>query len=94
MATAVLVDRFDFLTAQDLISSVINLSYEGRMLQVVDGTKINTNYVDVMSASKKQSFEIPEHCVSQQPVVMEGKLVLPVFCGKSKTEFEMRFIEI
>lgn len=92
--TESMVDRFDFLTAQDLIASVINLSFNGRMLQVVDGTKINTDYIDVMSSSGKMSFEIPSHCVSQQPVVMEQKLVLPVFCGKSKNEFEMRFIEL
>lgn len=89
-----LVDRFDFLTAQDLISSVINLSHEGRTLQIVDGTKINTNYIDVMDSKNKTSFEIPAQCVSQQPVVMEKKLVLPVFCAKSKIEFEMRFIEL
>lgn len=89
-----MVGRFDFLTAQDLIASVINLSFDGRMLQVVDGTKINTDYIDVMSSGSKVSFEIPSQCVSQQPVVMDKKLVLPVFCGKSKNEFEMRFIEL
>lgn len=89
-----LVDRFDFLTAQDLISSVINLTYEGRMLQVVDGTKINTDYVDVMLDGEKKSYEIPFHCVTQQPVIVDGKLSLPIFCGKSRTEFEMKFIEL
>jgi hypothetical protein len=92
--TESMVDRFDFLTAQDLIASVINLSFEGRMLQVVDGTKINTDYIDVMSSLNKMSYEIPANCVSQQPVVMDKKLVLPVFCGKTKNEFEMRFIEL
>jgi hypothetical protein len=88
------VDRFDFLTAQDLISSVINLSLNGRMIQIVDGTKINTNYIDVMTENGKTSYEIPDKCATQQPVEMDGKLALPVFCGKSKSEFEMRFIEI
>jgi hypothetical protein len=92
--TESMVDRFDFLTAQDLIASVVNLSFDGRMLQVVDGTKINTDYIDVMSSLNKTSFEIPSNCVSQQPVVMDKKLVLPVFCGKTKNEFEMRFIEL
>lgn len=89
-----IVDRFDFLTAQDLISSVINLALGDRMIQIVDGTKINTNYIDVMSDGLKMSYEIPDRCVTQQPVVMNGLLTIPIFCAKTKTEFEMRFIEL
>lgn len=88
------VDRFDFLTAQDLIASVVNLQFNHTALQIVDGTKINTNYVDVMLNGTIRSFEIPTSCVTQQPVIMEGKATLPIFCGKTKTEFEMRFIEL
>jgi hypothetical protein len=89
-----IVDRFDFLTAQDLISSVINLSLNERMIQIVDGTKINTNYIDVMTDGKKISYEIPDRCVTQQPIVINGLLTMPIFCAKTKTEFEMRFIEL
>jgi hypothetical protein len=88
------VDRFDFLTAQDLISSVVNLVHEGRMIQLVDGTKVNTNYVDLVIDGESKSFEIPSNCVTQQPVIVNGLPTLPVFCGKNKTEFEMRFIEL
>lgn len=86
------VDRFDFLTAQDLISSVINLFHNGKMVQVVDGTKLNTHHVDVIKEGAQTSFEIPEDCVTQSPVVMEDKLTLPVFCALSKDEFVMKFI--
>ncbi|HXH32149.1 MAG TPA: S8 family serine peptidase [Bacteriovoracaceae bacterium] len=88
------VDRFDFLTAQDLIASVVNLQHNGESIQVVDGTKINTSYIDVMASGKKVSFEIPVNCVTQQPVVIDERLTLPVFCAKTKLEFEMRFIEL
>jgi hypothetical protein len=89
-----IVDRFDFLTAQDLISSVVNLVHNGHMIQLVDGTKVNTNYVDLVIDGKSRSLEIPSACVTQQPVIMDGLATLPVFCGKTKTEFEMRFIEL
>lgn len=89
-----IVDRFDFLTAQDLISSVVNLVYNGHMIQLVDGTKVNTNYVDLVIDGKSRSLEIPSACVTQQPVIVDGLPTLPVFCGKNKTEFEMRFIEL
>ena len=64
------------------------------MLQVVDGTKINTQYIDVVNNVDMVSYEIPKNCVTQQPVVMDGRAALPVFCTVSKTEFEMRFIEL
>lgn len=89
-----IVDRFDFLTAQDLIASVVNLAFNGSLTQLVDGTKINTNYVDFMKDGKIVSYEIPSHCATQNPVVMEERLVLPVFCAKNKSEFEMRFIDL
>jgi subtilisin family serine protease len=89
-----IVDRFDFLTAQDLIASVVNLVYQNTSIQLVDGTKINTNYVDVMINGEIRSFEIPSSCVTQQPVILDGKATLPIFCGKTKAEFEMRFIEL
>lgn len=89
-----LVDRFDFLTAQDLISTVVTVVHDGKVIQLVDGTKVNTNYVDVMTDGKKESFEIPLQCATQQPVLLEGKMTLPVFCGKTKAEFEMRFVEL
>jgi hypothetical protein len=89
-----IVDRFDFLTAQDLIASVANLSFNDELFQLVDGTKVNTNYVDLMKDGEMISFEIPAHCVTQNPVVMEGKAVFPVFCAKNRTEFEMNFIEL
>lgn len=89
-----IVDRFDFLTAQDLISSVVNLVHNGHMIQLVDGTKVNTNYVDLVIDGKSRSLEIPSACVTQQPVIVDGLPTLPVFCGKNKTEFEMRFIEL
>ncbi len=89
-----LVDRFDFLTAQDLIASVVNLTHRSTSLQIVDGTKINTSYIDVMTARKKESFEIPNLCVTQQPVVLDGRLTLPVFCARSRHEFEMNFIDL
>jgi hypothetical protein len=88
------VDRFDFLTAEDLIASVINLPLGDSMLQVVDGTKINTQYIDVVNNVEMVSYEIPKNCVTQQPVVMDGRAALPVFCTVSRTEFEMRFIEL
>ncbi len=88
------VDRFDFLTAEDLIASVINLPLGDTMLQVVDGTKINTQYIDVVKNDEMVSYEIPKNCVTQQPVVMDGRAALPVFCTVSRTEFEMRFIEL
>lgn len=89
-----IVDRFDFLTAQDMIASVANLSFNGSLIQLVDGTKVNTNYVDLMADGKMASFEIPSHCATQNPVVLDGVLVLPVFCAKNRTEFEMRFIDL
>ncbi|HXH75917.1 MAG TPA: S8 family serine peptidase [Bacteriovoracaceae bacterium] len=88
------VDRFDFLTAQDLIASVVNLPFNGEMIQLVDGTKVNTNYVDLIRGQKKTSYEIPNKCVTQQPVIVDGKATLPIFCAKSNTEFEMKFIEL
>lgn len=88
------VDRFDFLSTQDLLSTVMNLQYEGEAIQVVDGTKINTSYVDVVVGGKMVSYEVPFECVTQQPVIMEGKATLPLFCSKSKDEFEMRFYQI
>ncbi len=88
------VDRFDFLTAQDLISSVVSLSSLGDMLQIVDGTKVNTNYVDLMVDGELTSYEIPAECVTQNPIYLEGAPTLPVFCAQSRAEFEMRFIKL
>lgn len=92
--TDTIVDRFDFLTAQDFISSVVNLVHEGKMIQIVDGTKVNTNYVDLIKDGVSRSFEIPSSCVTQQPVIVDGIPTLPIFCGKTKSEFEMRFISL
>ena len=86
------IDRFDFLTAQDLISSVVNLTLRDQMIQVVDGTKVNTSYVDVIKDGRLKSFEIPFECVTQQPLVMDGAAVLPLFCAQDKDHFEMNFI--
>lgn len=86
-----IVDRFDFLTAQDLIASVVNLRYADKMIQIVDGTKINTNYIDVLNDGSLRSFEIPSNCVAQQPVVMEERPTLPLFCTKSRNDFEMKY---
>lgn len=88
------IERFDFLTAQDLIASVVNLPFNQSMLQIVDGTKINTNYTDILFDGLLRSFEIPSSCVTQQPVQLDGKATLPIFCGKTKTEFEMRFVDL
>jgi hypothetical protein len=88
------IDRFDFLTAQDLISSVVNVPLRDQMIQVVDGTKVNTSYVDVIKDGKLKSFEIPFECVTQQPLVMDGAAILPIFCAQDKDHFEMKFIRI
>lgn len=34
------------------------------MLQVVDGTKINTQYIDVVKNDEMVSYEIPKNCVT------------------------------
>lgn len=88
------VDRFDFLTAQDLISSVVNLNWNQDMMQIVDGTKVNTNSVDFLHDGKMKSFDIPVQCVTQNPVVVDGCPTLPLFCAKTRTEFEMKFIDL
>lgn len=88
------VDRFDFLSAQDLIASVVNLNQDGKLFQLVDGTKINTNYVDLVFEGRATSYEIPENCVTQNPIVLDGKQVLPLFCAKNRMEFEMKFISL
>lgn len=88
------VDRFDFLTAQDLIASVSNLSWNNEMMQLVDGTKVNTSSIDFMKDGETVSYDIPLECVTQNPIVMENRPTLPLFCARSKTEFEMRFIDL
>jgi hypothetical protein len=88
------VDRFDFLNAQDMIASVINLVYDNHMIQVVDGTKKNTNYIDLIIDGSMKSLEIPSHCATQQPIILDGIPVLAIFCAKNKSEFEMRYIEL
>src|SRR5690606_14564345 len=90
----VLVDRFDFLTAQDLIATVIKLDFKGRMLQVIDGTKVNTNYVDIIIDSKKVSYEVPSLCVTQSPVEINNRVYLPLFCAVDSKSFEMRFFNL
>ncbi len=85
------VDRFDFLSTQDLLASVVGLENAQGPVQIVDGTRINTNYVDRVSSGRAASYEIPSDCVTQVPVSLDGTLVLPLFCAKSRTEFEMRF---
>jgi subtilisin family serine protease len=92
--TASVVDRFDFLSTQDLIATVVNLPVDGDMVQVVDGSKVNTNYVDVARDGVMKSFALPQNCVTHLPVVADGVATLPVFCSRSNEEFEMRFIEL
>ena len=86
------VDRFDFLTTQDLLASVVNLETGNGSIQIVDGTKLNTNYVDVLRSGRLESFEVPNECVTQQPVMIEGRAALPIFCAVSATEFTMKFV--
>jgi Subtilase family len=88
------VDRFDFLSGQDLLSTIVNLEIDGEAIQVVDGTKINTQYIDVIKNGKVVSYEVPFACVTQQPILMDGRATLPLFCSKSKDEFEMRFYNL
>jgi hypothetical protein len=88
----VTVDRFDFLSGQDLLASVVNLETGTGSIQIVDGTKLNTSYVDVVKEGKVESFSIPNECVTQQPVMLDGAAVLPIFCAISANEFKMDFI--
>ncbi len=88
----VTVDRFDFLSGQDLLASVVNLETGSGSIQIVDGTKLNTSYVDVVKEGIVESFLIPNDCVTQQPVIQDGSAVLPIFCAISATEFKMDFI--
>lgn len=87
----VVVDRFDFLSADDLMATVVTVPVNGELIQVVDGSKVNTNYVDVIRGGQTRSFVIPDGCVTQQPLEIDGRPVLPLFCAKDKTSFEMRF---
>ena len=88
------VDRFDFLTSQDLLASVVNLETSNGSIQIVDGTKLNTNYVDVIKSGSLVSFEVPNECVTQQPVIVDGIASLPFFCAVSATEFKMHFLKL
>jgi hypothetical protein len=88
------VDRFDFLTSQDLLASVVNLETETGSMQIVDGTKLNTNHVDVIKAGTLVSYLVPNECVTQQPVIVDGVASLPFFCAVSATEFRMQFLKL
>jgi hypothetical protein len=88
------LERFDFLSAQDLIATVINVKTPEHSFLFVDGTKINTNYVDIVKNKTKTSYEVPSNCSTQLPIILDGQLVLPVFCGLTKSEFEMKFFKI
>ncbi len=92
--TETVVDRFDFLTSQDFLASVVNLKTPEGLVQLVDGTKLNTNYVDVTKMGQTISYEVPTRCVTQQPVFKDQILVLPVFCPLGQDEFEMKFIKL
>ena len=88
------VDRFDFLSAEDLMATVVNLPTATDMLQMVDGTKVNTNYVDIIKAGVSRSYAIPDQCVTQTPALLDGQSVLPIFCAIDRASFEMRFIAL
>ncbi len=92
--TETTVDRFDFLSTQDLLASVVNVRTPEGMVQIVDGTKINTNYVDIVINGKLKSYSVPSKCVTQQPVMRNSRLILPLICPINNDSFEMRFLEL
>jgi len=86
------IDRFDFLTSQDMMAAVNHVQFKGKDYQIIDGSNINTNYVDVISNGLKQSFELPSHCVSNMPIQFEKQIYLPVYCHLDESHFELNYI--
>lgn len=86
------IDRFDFLTSQDMMASVNHVQFKGQDYQIIDGSNINTNYVDVITNGIKQSYELPIHCVSNMPVQFEKQLYLPIYCHVDESHFKLNYI--
>lgn len=53
---------------------------------IVDGTKIHTNYLDIISG-KRTSYELPKGCASQMPVEIDGEPVLVFACFEDGKAF-------
>ena len=86
------IDRFDFITSQDMMATVNHINHQGDSYQIIDGTNINTNYVDVIKNGIKQSFQLPASCVSNMPVNYDHHLYLPIYCYKDDAHFQMDYI--
>lgn len=83
------VERFDFVSGDELDALVIPIEQDGDMHFFVDGSKIHTNYIDVIS-QKVVSLAVPKNCVTQLPVTIDKESYLSFACfenGQGKLKF-------
>lgn len=73
------IERFDFLNGNELDALLIPILSNGELKFLVDGTKIHTNYLDIIS-NKRLSYELPQGCASQMPVEIDGVQNLVFAC--------------
>ncbi len=88
------IERFDFLSTQDLMATVATAENELQTFFVSDATRIHTHYVELFSLNKMNRWIIPKDCSTQQPVLMNGQIVLPLFCLYDKNHYQMRFFPL
>ena len=73
------IERFDFLNGNELDALLIPVLAGDNLKFLVDGTKIHTNYLDIIS-DKRVSYELPKGCASQMPVEIDGEQKLVFAC--------------
>jgi hypothetical protein len=88
------LERFDFLSAQDLLASVATIETLNETFLVSDATRIHTNYVEIFHGENLKRWQLPSDCSTQQPILIEYRAVLPLFCTDDKTHFKMKFIPL
>ncbi|MCB0349786.1 MAG: S8 family serine peptidase [Bdellovibrionales bacterium] len=89
-----LIDRFDFLGMRDQLSTISQAYLNQNVALVVDGTRISTNYIDIMTKGYTQSWAIPDKCASQAPVEFKNALYLPIVCAETKDQFRMDWLKL
>ena len=73
------IERFDFLNGDELDALVIPMQINNSIQFIVDGSKIHTNYIDIIN-SQRTSFKVPTNCSSQMPVEVNGEVRLIFSC--------------
>jgi len=77
------IERFDFLNGDELDALVTPIIFEDQVSFLIDGTKIHTNYIDLIH-NERESFMLPDNCSTQLPVIHEGVNYLVFSCIKDR----------